>query len=61
MCEGVFRLRNLGDVIADLFRQVAGVDIAFGREDHGALDHVLQFANISRPRIVRPSVPQPPE
>ncbi len=38
-------------VVADLFRQGDHVDVAFGREDRGALDDVLQFADVAGPGI----------
>ncbi len=37
-------------VISDLLRQAALVDFALRGQNHGALDHVLELANVARPR-----------
>ena len=42
-------LARVADVIANFFGERVDVDVAFGRENHGALDDVLQFTDVARP------------
>ena len=42
----------VADVIANFFGERVDVDVAFGRENHGAFYDVLEFADVSRPGIL---------
>jgi hypothetical protein len=39
-------------VLANLFGKDGGVNVTLGRQDHGALDHILQLTDVARPRIL---------
>src|SRR5690242_13686474 len=47
-----FSAAVLLEVVANLFGQVGGVNVALGGEDHGALHDVFEFADVARPGIV---------
>src|SRR5262249_20985751 len=40
------------NMLTNFFGKGNGIDVAFGSEDHGALDDVLQFADVAGPGIL---------